>query len=44
MTKKLKLSDAAKDLNVSSQELIEFFAERGDTKKKALIELIPQMI
>ncbi|MBE6855928.1 MAG: translation initiation factor IF-2 [Ruminococcus sp.] len=35
MTKKLKLSDAAKDLNVSSQELIEFFAERGDTKKKA---------
>ncbi len=35
MTKKLKLSDAAKDLNVSSQELIDFFAERGDTKKKA---------
>lgn len=35
MTKKIKLSDAAKDLNVSSQELIDFFAEKGDTKKKA---------
>ena len=35
MAKKIKLSDAAKDLSVSSQELINYFAERGDTKKKA---------
>ncbi|MDE5764134.1 MAG: translation initiation factor IF-2 [Ruminococcus sp.] len=34
MAKKIKLSDAAKDLNISSQELIEFFASKGDTKKK----------
>ncbi len=34
MTKKIKLSDAAKDLNVSAQELIEFFAQKGDNKKK----------
>ncbi len=33
MAKKIKLSDAAKDLNVSSQELIEFFAKKGDNKK-----------
>lgn len=35
MTKKIKLSDAAKDLNVSAQELIDFFAGKGDNKKKA---------
>ncbi len=35
MTKKIKLSEAAKDLNVSAQELIGFFAGRGDTKKKS---------
>ncbi|MBQ8297760.1 MAG: translation initiation factor IF-2 [Ruminococcus sp.] len=35
MTKKIKLSDAAKDLNVPVQELIDFFAEKGDNKKKA---------
>ncbi|MBR6968644.1 MAG: translation initiation factor IF-2 [Ruminococcus sp.] len=34
MAKKIKLSDAAKDLNVSSQELIDFFAGKGDAKKK----------
>lgn len=34
MTKKIKLSDAAKDLNVPAQELIDFFAEKGDNKKK----------
>ena len=34
-TKKIKLSDAAKDLNVASQEIIDFFAGKGDTKKKA---------
>lgn len=35
MTKKVKLSDAAKDLNVSVQEIIDYFAANGDTKKKA---------
>jgi translation initiation factor IF-2 len=34
MAKKIKLSDAAKDFDVSSQELIDFFAEKGDNKKK----------
>ena len=34
MAKKIKLSDAAKDLNISSQEIIDFFAEKGDNKKK----------
>lgn len=34
MAKKIKLSDAAKDLNVSSQELVDFFASKGDSKKK----------
>ena len=34
MAKKIKLSDAAKDLNITSQELIDFFAEKGDNKKK----------
>lgn len=34
MAKKIKLSDAAKDLNVSSQELVDFFASKGDNKKK----------
>ena len=35
MAKKIKLSDAAKDLSVSSQEIINYFAEKGDTKKKS---------
>ena len=35
MAKKIKLSDAAKDLNVSSQEILSYFAEKGDTKKKS---------
>ena len=30
MAKKIKLSDAAKDLNISSQEIIDFFTERID--------------
>ncbi|MBR6996372.1 MAG: translation initiation factor IF-2 [Ruminococcus sp.] len=34
MAKKIKLSDAAKDFNVPSQELIDFFADKGDNKKK----------
>lgn len=34
MAKKIKLCDAAKDLNISSQELVDFFASRGDSKKK----------
>ena len=28
MAKKIKLSDAAKDLNVSSQEILSYFAEK----------------
>ena len=34
MTKKIKLSEAARDLNVSVQDIIAFFSEHGDTKKK----------
>ena len=34
MAKKIKLSDAAKDINIPAQELIDFFAEKGDNKKK----------
>ena len=34
MAKKIKLSDAAKDLNIPAQEIIDFFAEKGDNKKK----------
>ena len=34
MAKKIKLSDAAKDINVPAQEIIDFFAEKGDNKKK----------
>ena len=41
MTKKIKLSDAANDLNVSVQEVIDFFAEKGDNKKKAVTGLTP---
>ena len=39
MAKKIKLNDAAKDLSVTSQELIDFFAEKGDTKKKTASSL-----
>ena len=35
MAKKIKLSDAAKDLSVTSQEIINYFADKSDTKKKA---------
>ncbi len=35
MAKKIKLSDAAKDLSVTSQEIINYFADKGDTKKKS---------
>lgn len=35
MAKKIKLSDAAKDLSVTSQEIIHYFADKGDTKKKS---------
>ena len=35
MTKKIKLSDAAKDLNISPQDIIDYFAGKGDNKKKA---------
>ena len=34
MPKKIKISEAAKNLSVTSQELIDYFAERGDSKKK----------
>ena len=34
MAKKIKLSEAAKDLNIPAQELIGYFTEKGDTKKK----------
>ncbi|MDE7104624.1 MAG: translation initiation factor IF-2 [Ruminococcus sp.] len=34
MAKKIKLIDAAKDLNIPSQKIIDFFTEKGDTKKK----------
>jgi len=35
MAKKIKLSDAAKDLNIPSQDIIDLFAKKGDNKKKA---------
>ncbi len=35
MAKKIKLSDAAKDLNIPSQNIIDLFAKKGDNKKKA---------
>lgn len=34
MAKKIKISDAAKDLNISAQKIVDFFAAKGDTKKK----------
>lgn len=34
MAKKIKISDAAKDLNISAQEIVDFFTAKGDTKKK----------
>ena len=39
MPKKIKLNEVASDLNVSPQDLISFFAERGDTKKKSVSSL-----
>lgn len=35
MMKKIKISDAARDLKVPAQEIVDFFAEKGDNKKKA---------
>ena len=35
MAKKIKLTDAAKDLQMSVQELAEFFESHGDGKKKS---------
>lgn len=34
MAKKIKLIDTAKDLNIPSQKIIDFFTEKGDNKKK----------
>ncbi len=34
MAKKIKISDAAKDFNISAQKIVDFFAAKGDTKKK----------
>ncbi len=42
MAKKIKLSDAAKDLGIASQELIDYFAEKGDNKKKTASGLTEQ--
>ena len=39
MPKKIKLSEFASDLNVPVQELISFFAEKGDNKKKSVSSL-----
>jgi translation initiation factor IF-2 len=44
MTKKIKLSDAAKDLNIPAQEIIDFFAAKGDNKKKAATGLTQEEI
>ncbi len=42
MAKKIKLTDAAKDLQVSAQELAAFFEEHGDGKKKSGSSLTEQ--
>ena len=42
MAKKIKLTDAAKDLRVSAQELAAFFEEHGDGKKKSGSSLTEQ--
>ncbi len=42
MAKKIKLTDAAKDLQVSAQELASFFEEHGDGKKKSGSSLTEQ--
>ena len=39
MAKKIKLSEAARDLNIPAQELLDYFAAKGDTKKKATTAL-----
>jgi translation initiation factor IF-2 len=39
MNRKIKLSDAAGELNVPVQEIIDFFAKRGDNRKKAVTSL-----
>lgn len=39
MPKKIKLNEAAADLNIPVQEIISFFAERGDNKKKSVSAL-----
>ncbi len=42
MAKKIKLSDAAKDLQISAKELVEFFEGHGDGKKKSGSSLTEQ--
>ncbi len=46
MTKKLKLSDVARDLQVSTQELVAFYAERDadGVRKKGVTGLTPEEI
>ena len=46
MTKKLKLSDVARDLQISTQELITFFQERDENgiKKKGVTGLTPEEV
>ena len=44
MTKKIKLSDLAKDLNVPSQELIEALTKLDETKKKTGSSLTDQEV
>ena len=44
MAKKIKLTDAAKDLQVSSQELIAFYEEHGEGKKKSGSSLTEQEV
>ena len=35
MTKKIKISDASKDFNVSVQEIVDFFATKDNKKRSA---------
>ena len=44
MAKKVKLSDIAKDLNLSAQEVIEYMAQLDDTKKKAASALTEEEV
>ncbi len=42
MAKKIKLTDAAKDLQISAQELAEFFEKHGEDKKKKASSITEQ--